>query len=102
MEYKEALSKAQVTTPKQNYMVVRLSYSNNLVLPYKDGVKFLDAMTNAEQLYEPYSEQHRIAEVERGSITTNIMSHDEYVRFKVAALLGVSPDEVKNSEKAAT
>lgn len=102
MEYKEALSKAQATTPKQNYMVVKLGYSNNLVLPYKDGVKFLDAMANAEQIYESYSEQHRIAEVERGSITTNIMSHDEYVRFKVAALLGVSPDEVKNSEKAAT
>lgn len=102
MDYKEALSKVQATTPKQNYMVVKLGYSNNPVLPYKDGVKFLDAMANAEQIYEPYSEQHRIAEVERGSISTNVMAHDEYIRFKVAALLGVTPDEVKTSEKAAT
>lgn len=100
MEYKEALEKVQKHVPKQNYMVVSLGYSNKYVLPYKDGIALMTAMVNAEQLHEPYNEQHRISEIERGKVESNVMSHDEYVRFKIAALLGVTPEEVKTAEKA--
>lgn len=101
MEYKEALEKVQGTTLKENYMVVSLGYSNKLVLPYKDGVTLMATMTKAEQLHESYNEQHRISEIERGTVTSVVMSHDEYTRFKIAALLGISPDEVKPLPTAA-
>lgn len=101
MDYKEALEKVQGGKPRDNYMLVTLGYSNKFILPYKDGVTLMATLAHAEQLHEPYNEQHRIGEIERGSITTNVMAHDEYIRFKVAALLGVSPDEVKTSEKTA-
>ena len=101
MDYDEALKKVQGTKPKENYMVVTLSYDNKIVLPYKDGVILMTALANAEQLHEPYNEQHRISDIDRGSITSVVMAHGEYVRFKIAALLGVKPSEVKTSEKVA-
>ena len=97
MDYKEAVAKVQATKPKENYMMVTLSYSNKIILPYKDGVTLMTALSNAEQLHEPYNDQHHISGIERGAITSVLMSHDEYARFKIAALLGVSPDEVKRT-----
>lgn len=94
MDYKEALEKVQSHTLKQNFMVVTLGYGNKVILPYKDGLAFMGALVNAEQLHEPYSEQHRISEIDRSNITSTVMSHDEYIRFKIAALLGVAPSEV--------
>ncbi len=101
MDYKEALEKVQGHSFKDNYMVVSLGYSNKIVLPHKDGVALLSTLSKAEQLHEPYSEQHRISEIERGTITSVVMSHDEYTRFKIAALLGISPDKVKPPAPAA-
>ena len=95
MEYLEALKKVQAKKPKDNYMVITLAYDNKLIFPYKDGLAFLSALTNVERIREPYGEPHRIVEFERDSITTHIMSADEYERFKIAALLNVSPEDVK-------
>lgn len=98
MEYAEALKKVTANKPKENYMVITLSYNSKIVLPYKDGVAFMQTLVNAEQLHEPYQEQHRISELRRDAISTTVMPHAEYVRFKIAALLGVEPEEVKASE----
>lgn len=101
MDYDEALKKVQGTKPKENYMMVTLSYGNKIILPYKDGVTLMTALASAEQLHEPYDGQHRISGIERDSITSAVMAHGEYVRIKIAALLGVKPSEVTTSEKAA-
>ena len=95
MEYLEALKKVQAKKPKENYLVVVLGYDNKLVFPYKDGMAFMSSLTNVEKLSESYSDPHRITEFDRGAITTHLMSADEYERFKIAALLNVTPDEVK-------
>lgn len=101
MEYKEALAKATASKTKENYMVMELGYSKKIILPYKDGSALLMCLANAEQLEEPYNEQHRISEFKRDSIAVSVMSHAEYIRFKIAALLGVRPEEVKASELTA-
>ena len=96
MDYAEALKKVQGAKAKDNYMAFELAYDKKLVLPYKDGIIFLSALNTAEQLHEPYgSGQHRIAEFDRKSINVTILSHDEYIRIKIAALLGISPEEAK-------
>ena len=100
MDYQEALKEVQSKVPKQNYLVMSFGYGNKYVLPYKDGMALMASMVNAEQLHEPYGEQHRITGVERGAVETHVMSHDAYTRIKIAALLGITPDEVKAAERS--
>jgi hypothetical protein len=100
MDYAEALKKVQAFKSKDNYMAIKLSYECKMVLPYKDGVAFIQALNSAETLKEPYSEQHRITPFDRSSIEVTLLSNEEYVRIKVAALLGVKPSEVPSLEAA--
>jgi hypothetical protein len=98
MDYKEAMAKAMNSKKSDSFMLVNVSYCKNLVLPHKDGVALLAALANAEQLHEPYDGQHRISGIDRDAVTTQLLSHDEYLRVKVAALLGVKPGEVQTLE----
>ena len=95
MEYNEALKKVQSKKPKDNFMVVTLSYNCKLLLPYKDGLLFMSALANAEQLGDEYGKPKRILPLERESLSSHLMSADEYETYKIAALLNVSPEEVK-------
>ena len=95
MEYAEALKEVQAKKPKENFMVITLGYDNKLVFPYKDGLAFMASLASVEKLSEPYSAPHRITEFDRGAVTAHLMSAEEYERFKIAALLNVTPDEVK-------
>ncbi len=98
MDYKEALKKVQNKKPRENYLLIKMGYDNNLVLPHKDGIAFLHSISCAEQLYDPYNAKHRIAEVEKGKITVTQMSSEEYDRYKIAALLDLTIEEVKAAE----
>lgn len=94
MNYADALKTIAAQKIKDNWMVFKLNYDTKLVLPFKAGVAVMDGLSNAELLYEPYNKQHTITEYRRDSIEVSVMSHAEYVRIKVAALLGVKPDEL--------
>lgn len=100
MEYAEAFKKVTATKPKENYMLITLSYDNKIVLPHKDGLAFMAALNTAEKLDEPYNGQHRITELERKAFEVVMLSNAEYIRIKIAALLGVKPDEIKPQELA--
>lgn len=93
MEYAEALKKVQSQKPKENYLVIKLDYNTRLVLPYKDGIVFLEACKNAEQILNPHLEP-RIVGVQQ-AFSTEIMSADEYQAHKIAALLQISVSEAK-------
>ncbi len=95
MDYKEAKKTVQATKSKDNYLVFTLSYDNKIVLPYKDGIAFLNAMNSAEQLIEPYNEKHRITSVSREQVRVTPMSSEEYEQFKIATLLDITIAEVK-------
>jgi len=94
MNYAEALKTITSQETKDNWMVLKINYDTKLVLPFKAGVAFINGLSNAEVLCETYHEQHTITEFRRSSIEVSILSHAEYVRIKVAALLGVKPDEL--------
>ena len=97
MEYAEAKKLVQVTKPKENYMLIKLSYDHSLVLPYKDGLAFMASLANAEQLTGDYDKK-RISAIEPENIITSLMSPDEYARYKIAALLNISVAYVKKYE----
>jgi hypothetical protein len=75
--------------------------TTNSSSPHKDGIAIIAALANAERLSDSYSNPKRITEVERDLVTTKLMSNSEYERYKIAGLLQISPDEVKEMMEAA-
>lgn len=100
MDYAEAVKKVQTKKEKDPFMVFKLSYDLNVVVPHKDGVSLLASLINAEQLCVPYNGQHSISEIKRDQITVSPMSREEYERYKIAALLKLSVAEVEEMAKA--
>lgn len=102
MEYAAALKKVQAKKPKENFMVIKLSYNVNLILPYKDGVAFMTSMVNAEKFNDTYGEKIRISGFDRNDFTATVMSCEEYEQIKIANLLGVTITEVQEAALVAT
>mgnify|MGYP003509925449 CR=1 FL=1 len=98
MEYKEAVKKIQARKPKDNYMIIKMGYENTVVLPHKDGMSLIASLATAEQYNDPYGKVHSITELDRNKITVTTMSSDEYDRHKIAVLLGMTLDEVKEHQ----
>lgn len=101
MTYDEAQKKVQATKPKDNYMVLKLDfdYQNNLILPHSAGVALLTALNQAEVYRTSWNEPKRVIEINKDRIEITAMSHQQYVRLKMAALLNLTVEEVENMEK---
>ena len=99
MNYAEAVKKLQTMKPRDNYLVVETGYDSKFIFPYKEGMQIMAAFSTAEHLKEPYNEKHRILPLDRNALRTYVMSGQEYERFKIAALLDVTIDELKEMEK---
>lgn len=102
MDFKEALKKVQAKKARENYLVFTFGYDNKIILPHKDGVALVACMANAEQLYDPYNGKHYIGEMEKTKVQIGQLSQEEYERYKIAALLDISLDEVKQHQLQAT
>lgn len=102
MEYKDALKTVQAKKPKDNFLVFQFAYDKKFVLPHKDGVALVQAMSQAEQLKDPYREQHSIGGLDRDAFTTTSMSYEEYEQYKIAALLRIPLEEVRQLQLTTT
>ena len=101
MDYITAAAKVASSKTKENYMLVYLAYDRKLILPYKDGLAFIASMANAEALSEGYGKTEGIGEVPKAEvIQTSLFSASEYSRYKIAALMCISYDDVVAAEKA--
>lgn len=101
MTYDEAAKKVRAEKPQENFVIMEFRYDAKFVLPHKAGVALLEAMANAELLKDGYCEPRRIVELDRDSFSNRTMSRKEYDRFKIAALLNITPDEVREAEELA-
>ena len=99
MEYAEAVKKVKAEKPKDNFMTVHIDA--HLILPHKDGVLLLQALSNAERFPRYYSDPKVIEPLDGDIVTTQPMSWQTYEQHKIAALLGVSFDTVKDMAKKA-
>ena len=95
MEYAEAVKKIQTKKPTDNYMIIETSYNSKIILPYKDGMTFMSALVNAEEYKESYGEGQKILPMNKGLLTTSLLSREDYELIKVAALLNMSVDQLK-------
>lgn len=101
MEFNEALKKVQTNKTKENLIAIRLTYDCTVILPWKDGMLFMNALERAEMLTDNYNDQPRIVPFEHKSVQITVFPTQTYERIKIAALLGVKPDEVKQYEEGA-
>jgi len=95
--YKTAKKEIKDMKSSEGFMVITVSYDKDLVLPYRDGLAFMTAIINAEQLSGNYNDK-RIKDFDNDTITARIMSYKDYERRKIAALLNVSYDDMKKYE----
>ena len=99
MTYQEALATSKKENILDNYLMITIRYDVCFVLPYKEGVALLQTLGKAEQLYTPYQEKHRINGIDTDTIKVNIMPASTYRHYKIAALMGLTIDEVIEAEK---
>ena len=93
MKYEEALKKVQTSKNKDNFMLIEVNWNNKILLPYKDGLVYLNSLINAESYSD--SGDVRIGGINRDDITCRIISNEEYERIKIANLLNISLADVK-------
>lgn len=97
-EYKEALKEIYSKTPKDNFIVIEFDYNKSVLLPYEDGLKFLSCLRSAELYSEPYNKPKTIGPFDMAHFKTRVLSRKGYEDLKVAALLGVTVEELLAKE----
>jgi hypothetical protein len=98
-EYEEALKKVYSKKPKENFLLIEFHYNKSLCLPYEEGLKFLSCLKQAELYLDQYSKPKAIHPFSGDHFKTQILSRKEYEDIKVAALLGVTVDELLADKK---
>jgi hypothetical protein len=103
-QYKEAKKTVQAQKHKGMYMVIHFDAGGwntdlRLVLPYDQGVAFIAPLQHAEQLQKINGEPVRITHLERDKIKITTLSREDYETYKMAALLGVSIDDLRAFEE---
>lgn len=97
-EYQEAVKKVQSLKAKDNYLLCNVSWDIKLVLPFKAGLALMEALGQAEKLVEEYSKPPAIQPFDRESISISVLSAKEYEQIRIAQLLKVKLDEVREYE----
>ena len=97
-KYQDAVKKLQASKPKDNYLLCNISWDLNLVFPYKTGMAFIEAMGQAEKLVEEYNKPPGIQPIDRDKIQFRVLSAKEYEQIRIAQLLKVPLDTVKEYE----
>lgn len=93
----EAQKKVRAEKPKENYMLIPLGYDSKYIVPYKDGVAILTALANAEKYEHSYSSNTKITPIAQDDFCPTILSSTEYELIKMANLLKVSVESLRNS-----
>lgn len=88
----------QTSSVKDGYLIVTIGYNTELVLPYKDGISVMAALVNAEQ-FSGYGQEKKIGRLERDSFKATVLSYQDYEQYKIAVILGISYDDLKESNK---
>ena len=100
-KYQETVKELKAKKPTENYMVFTISYGIKVILPHKAALMFISALENAELLKDSYSDNCRITSLDRDAISSSFLSGEEYQQIKIANLLNVGLDDIKNLKQSA-
>lgn len=95
MEFEEAKKTVQAEKVKENYMLIPMGYDHHFLVPYKDGIAIVAALANAEKYIKSYSGKTRISPIEKDEFHPTILSRKEYELIKIANLLQVDVETLK-------
>ena len=99
MDYQQALKQIQASKKeaKPPYLLVSFGYDRKYVFSYKEGLAFLGALENAEQLEESYSKPSNIGELS-SSIQVRPLTNTEYMSYKISNLLQISLQDARDMQ----
>ena len=99
MDYQQALKQIQASKKeaKPPYLLVSFGYDRNYVFSYKEGLAFLGALEDAEQLEESYSKPSSIGEL-TSSIQVRPLTNTEYMSYKISNLLQISLQDARDMQ----
>lgn len=98
MPYAEALKKVKEANKNKgsNLMLIEFQWAFKVVLPYADGLAFMDSLKNAELIDSTHDDEKiRIMAFPRDKVTITVMSQEEYDQIKMAELLQVKLSDIK-------
>lgn len=95
MEFEEAKKAVQAEKAKENYMIIPMGYDTHFLVPYKDGIAIVAALANAEKFIKSYSDKTRISVIDKEDFRPTILSRKEYELIKIANLLQVDVETLK-------
>lgn len=101
MRYRTVSHHVRTQATQENYLIFEISYDKKLILPFKDGMAFINALQVAEELNDEYNKPPRITSLEKGKIRISTLSRKDYENIKISALLNVSLEEVVRLEQVA-
>ena len=99
MDYQQALKQIQASKKeaKPPYLLVSFGYDRTYVFSYKEGLAFLGALEDAEQLEESYSKPSNIGEL-TSSIEVRPITNTEYMSYKISNLLQISLQDARDMQ----
>lgn len=98
MDIQAAAKKVRASKPKENLMVIRINYDTSIVLGHAQGITLLSALENAEVLSEEYGKGKALKGLDKNQLTVSFLNRTEYEQIKIATLLNISFDEVKQHD----
>lgn len=100
MDYAEALKQVQSEKkPADNFLIIKMGWGCEFLLPYAEGVTVMNALNHAEQYESPYKKGPSIKPLEKDKLTFSHFSRADYQHAKIAALLGLTSDELTEQLK---
>ena len=90
----KAIKTVRAEKKAESYIRIEKEYRNFLVLSYKQGLAFMQALEGAEVFEDRYGEPPRCKPIS-DMFAMHHMSRQEYEDYKVGQLLGISYEEAK-------
>ena len=97
-KYQAAVKKVQGMKTKDAYLLCKISWDTKILLPYKVGMVFMESLGQAERFEEEYPKPPSIQPMDRDRITLSVVSAKEYDQIRIAQLLQVPLDVIKEYE----
>ena len=103
MTYDEAMTKISLGRKNpNNFLKVQLSYGFYILLPYKEGITFLETLNHAEEYELNYGSSPTIAPIKPNQFMVSILSEEDYRDTKIANLMGVTLEELRAPQTTTT
>lgn len=98
MNLAEATKKLRAEKAREHYM--SFTIDGSCILPHKAGVALLEAMGQAEKAPN-YQNNYSISSLDRHAVQSSLLTHQDYDRFKLAALMNVRYEDIVEAERLA-